>query len=144
MKFNWGTGIVIYFLFFAVCMTTAVVATYSHPPQMVQNDYYTLDLNYQDRIEKKQNTATLAALPTLRFDVDRKVIQLQWPAGMTAQSGTVHCYRSSTMHDDITTPFANISEMDIPADGFMCGRWHVELDWIADGKAYFWETVFVR
>ncbi|MEO6760132.1 MAG: FixH family protein [Saprospiraceae bacterium] len=144
MKFNWGTGIVIFFVFFAVCMTSAVVATYNHPPQLMQEDYYALDLSYQERMEKKQNAAALSVFPTVRFDGANKLLQVKWPDGMIALSGTVHCYRSSTTQDDVTIPVKNTSELLIPADGFMPGRWHAELDWLADGKKYFWETTFVR
>ena len=144
MKFNWGTGIVIFFVFFTVCMTSAVVATYKHPPQLVQDDYYALDLSYQERMEKKQNAATLSVPPRVHFDGPSKMLQVKWPDGMTAQSGTVHCYRSSTTHDDVSIPVENKPELQIPAAGFAPGRWHVELDWVAEGKKYFWETTFVR
>ena len=144
MTFNWGTGIVIFFILFAVSMTLAVVATTRHPPQLMQKDYYALDLNYQARLDKKQNAATLATPPTMHFDATGSSIQVQLPAGMTAQSGTVHCYRSATTQEDLTTPFANVAALRIPADGFTPGRWHVELDWTADGKPYFWETVLIK
>ncbi len=144
MKFNWGTGIVIFFSFFAICMTSAVVATYSHPPQLMQTDYYALDLTYQDRLEKKQHAAALAVLPTVDFDAAKTSLLVRFPEGMQAQSGTVHCYRSATTRDDLTTPFALTSEVSIPAGEFLAGRWHVELDWMADGRKYFWETVLVK
>lgn len=63
---NWGTGIVIFFVFFALSMISLVVATTRHPPQLVQKDYYALDLNYQAHLEKKQNMATLGTQPQVR------------------------------------------------------------------------------
>ncbi len=144
MKFNWGTGIVIFFILFATSMTLAVVATTRHPPQLMKKDYYALDLSYQERMDKKQNTANLATPPAARFDATGSTIQVSMPAGMTAQNGTVNCYRSSTAHDDISTPFGNVTALSIPADKFAPGRWHVELDWTAtDGKKYFWETAVI-
>ncbi len=144
MKFNWGTGIVIFFLLFATSMTLAVVATTRHPPQLMQSDYYALDLAYQERLEKKLNAAGLAVPPTITFDAAKKALLVQLPAGMPAQSGTVHCYRSATTRDDLSTPFTHVSEIRIAANDFLPGRWHVELDWVAEGKKYFWETVLVK
>lgn len=144
MKFNWGTGVTLFFIFFATCMTLAVVATTRHPPQLMQKDYYALDLNYQARLDKKQNAAGLAVPPTVRFDATDQSIRVQLPAGMAAQSGNVHCYRSATTQEDLIIPFANVTALSIPADGFTPGRWHVELDWQADGKPYFWETTLTK
>jgi len=144
MKFNWGTGIVLFFIFFAVSMISLVVATTRYPPQLVQKDYYALDLNYQERLEKKQNTATLSAMPRVHFDANAQKIQVKFPEGMTAQSGTAKCYRSATTREDVSAPIVNTSMLDIPAVGFTAGRWHVELDWEdADGKKYFWETAIL-
>ena len=144
MKFNWGTGILIFFILFAVSMTSAVIATTRHPPQMVQKDYYALDLNYQEHLEKKQNAAALPASPEVRFNAGQKAIAVRFPDGMTAQSGTAKCYRSITTSDDVTTKIENTASLDIPAEGFAAGRWHVELDWqTADGKKFYWETAIV-
>ena len=141
---NWGTGIVIFFSFFAISMVSLVVATAKHPPQMVQKDYYALDLNYQERLDKKQNTAALTARPQVRFDAAAQVVRVNFPEGMTAQSGTAKCYRSSTTREDFSTAIENTSVLEIPATGLTPGRWHVELDWTAaDGKSYFWETAVV-
>ncbi len=143
MKFNWGTGVTLFFIFFAVSMIAAVVATTRHPPQMVQKDYYSLDLNYQERLEKKQNTAMLAVMPKVHFDAAAQNIQVQFPEGMTAKNGLAKCYRSATTRDDFSTKIENTSVLDIPAGSLQSGRWHIELDWeTADGKKYFWETAF--
>ncbi len=144
MKFNWGTGIVIFFIFFAVSMISLVVATTRYPPQLVQKDYYSLDLNYQERLEKKQNTATLTAAPLVHFDATAKKIKVKFPEGMTAQTGTAKCYRSATTREDFLTKIENATTLEIPTEGLTAGRWHVELDWeTTDGKKYFWETAFV-
>ncbi|MDO8367210.1 MAG: FixH family protein [Saprospiraceae bacterium] len=144
MKFNWGTGIVIFFIFFAVSMISLVVATTRYPPQLMQKDYYALDLNYQERLEKKQNTAMLTALPIVDFDAAAKKIRVKFPEGMAAQSGTAKCYRSATTREDFSATIANTTLLNIPAEGLTAGRWHVELDWLAaDGKKYFWETALV-
>lgn len=141
MKFTWGTGITIFFIFFATSMVLAVVATTRHPPQLMQKDYYALDLNYQAHLEKKQNAAALATPPELHFEAAAQTIRVTLPVGMTALHGTAKCYRSVTTHDDVSTDMENTSALDIPTAGFAPGRWHVELDWeAADGKKYFWET----
>jgi hypothetical protein len=141
---NWGTGIVIFFSFFAISMISAVVATTRHAPQLVQKDYYALDINYQQRLEKKQNAATLVTEPQVRLDRASNMLQVAFPEGMTA-TGNVKCYRSITTHDDVNSKIENAQNLNIPADQFSTGRWHVELDWEDNsGKAYYWETTFTK
>ncbi|HND89029.1 MAG TPA: FixH family protein [Saprospiraceae bacterium] len=141
---NWGTGIVIFFSLFAVSMIAAVVATTKHPPQMVQKDYYNLDLNYQAHLEKKQHTSALPVPPSARYEANAQTVVFQLPEGMIAQSGTVKCYRSATTHDDVVLKLEQTGSIAVPAQDFAAGRWHLEADWVAaDGTPYFWESTFL-
>ena len=63
MKLNWGTGIAMVYITFAVSMVGVVFASRKHDPGLVQKDYYELDLNYQDRLERKQHAAALTEKP---------------------------------------------------------------------------------
>lgn len=142
---NWGTAIVIFFSFFAISMVSAVIATTRHPPQMVQKDYYALDLNYQAHLEKKQRTAALPVLPTVHYAAEKGAVEVVFPEDMQVRDGQIKCYRSVTTRDDVTIPLSNSSAYSIPAAHFAAGRWRVELDWTdAQGNAYFWETFFVK
>ena len=60
MKFNWGTGIALAYGIFALSMVGVVFASRKHDPGLVQKNYYDLDLNYQARMDKKQNAWALA------------------------------------------------------------------------------------
>ncbi|MCC7464740.1 MAG: FixH family protein [Saprospiraceae bacterium] len=144
MKFNWGTGIVIFFTLFASSMIFAVVSTTKYPPQLVQKDYYALDLNYQDRLERKQNAAAMAVMPKVAYDAASKSIQASLPEGMVANKGAIKCFRSATTREDVTASLENASSVDVPAGAMTSGRWHAELEWeTTDGKKYFWETTLM-
>ncbi|GAB4492102.1 MAG: FixH family protein [Saprospiraceae bacterium] len=139
MKFNWGTGIALVYGLFALSMVGAVFASQRYKPRLMQKNYYELDLNYQERLNKKQNTASLAELPKVRFQAQTGVISIQFPAEMQA-NGSAKLYRSATMQDDFLVKIEGKNTLDIPAQNLATGRWHVELDWETDGKGYFWET----
>jgi nitrogen fixation protein FixH len=142
---NWGTGIIIFFSLFAISMISAVVATTRHAPQLVQKDYYALDINYQQHLEKKQNASNLSSEPQVRLDRETNILQITFPEGMTARSGNAKCYRSITTQDDVNTKIENVQTLNVPTDQFSAGRWHVELDWEdALGKPYFWQTTFSK
>ena len=143
MKFNWGTGIALFYGIFALSMVGVVFASRRHDPGLMQKNYYDLDLNYQARLDKKQNAANLAELPTVRFDASVKIVGVNFPTGMNASSGSAKLYRSATTRDDFSVKIENANPLEIPAANMASGRWHVELDWEADGKAYFYESVVV-
>lgn len=143
MKFNWGTGIALAYGIFALSMVGVVFASRKHDPGLVQKNYYDLDLNYQARMDKKQNTSALAKLPQAHFNTSGQTISVQFPPGMNVSGGSAKLYRSATTRDDFSVKIENTNALEIPAASLANGRWHVELDWEAGGKGYFWETVVV-
>jgi len=106
---------------------------------MVQKDYYALDMNYQERLERKQNAAALTEAPQVRFDAASQKIRVQFSD--MARSGTAKCFRPATTRDDFSTKIENTTVLDIPTEGLAAGRWNVELEWENEsGKKFFWET----
>lgn len=142
MKFNWGNGIALVYGLFALTMIFTVIRTRSYDPGLVQNDYYNLDLNYQERLEKKQNTARLPEGIQVRFDAVAQVVRVQFPVAAGAPIGSVKCYRSMTVKDDMLLEVNANSDgqMVIPADRMASGLWHLEVDWQAGGTKYFQEA----
>ena len=143
MKFNWGTGIVLAYAAFVILMIGMVIATSRQDPGLMQKDYYELDLNYQARLNKKQNAGALMVAPTVRFDLEGKSVEVALPAEMSGATGTAKCYRSSTTGEDFITNIEHNNNLSIPAAHLTPGRWHIELDWESGGKAYFYETTFI-
>jgi hypothetical protein len=140
---NWGTGIIIFFTVFATTMITAVVRSTYYAPQMVQKDYYNLDLNYQDRMQRKQNMAASLVVPKTQFDAAAGVLRIVFPADLAATTGTAKCFRNSTTKEDVHINFDSTDSVAIPMLGKSSGRWYLEVEWTAaDRISYFWETVF--
>jgi nitrogen fixation protein FixH len=143
MKFNWGTGIALVYGLFAVTMIAVVLRSRSHDPGLVSKDYYNLDLNYQDHMDKKHNTARLDVGVQAEYDAVKQVIRLRFPEVAGAPTGKVKCFRSSTVRDDLFLDIKTGAEgfMEIPADRLVPGRWHIEVDWQAQSTPYFNEAV---
>jgi nitrogen fixation protein FixH len=143
MKFSWGTGIALVYVVFATFLIGMLIRSHHYDPGLVEQDYYNLDLNYQARLEKKQNAGQMAVSPTVQFDADAKSVQVTFPADMPQATGTAKCYRSATTQEDFSTSIEHSNSLRIPADKLTPGRWHIELDWEANGKPYFYETTFI-
>jgi nitrogen fixation protein FixH len=139
MKFNWGTGIALVYGVFVVGMVGAVLASTKHNPGLVQDDYYKLDLNYQEHFDKKQNAANLEGGLPIRFEADQNRIKIDFPERLGAPSGKVKLFRSATLSDDKFIDITPDEKGDfyIPTDGFYGGLWNIEVDWAAGGTAFF-------
>ncbi len=142
MKLNWGSGIAFAYLAFALGMVGVVFASRQHDPGLVQKDYYDLDLNYQDRLERKQNTAGLNRPPQVMYAATDKKVAVRFPDGMDAAAGTAKFYRSATTKDDFSVKFENGQPLSVSAENMFPGRWHVEMEWEVSGTKYFWESAF--
>jgi hypothetical protein len=143
MKFNWGTGIALAYATFALGMIALVFASRRHDPGLMQKDYYSLDLNYQARLEGKQNAAALQVSPFVLVLRPEKSLSVRLPDGMETALGAAKFYRSTTVEDDFSVKIENGQPLQVSTTTMASGRWHVELEWEAAGKKYFWETAVV-
>jgi nitrogen fixation protein FixH len=142
MKLNWGAGIAIFYVTFATVMVMVVVASTKYDPGLVQKDYYALDLNYQHRLNGKQNTAKLATRPYAEMRAQENSVYLHLPPDMEPASGNIRCYRGASTRDDFRVSMEPGQKPVIPTAGLAPGRWHAEVEWTAGQQYYFWETVF--
>jgi nitrogen fixation protein FixH len=139
---NWGTSIALFFTVFAISMVSAVIASTKHAPQLIQKDYYALDLHYQARLEQKQHTNALAAPPRLAVDHDQQKLLIYMPVEATIQKGTLKCYRSATTANDVVISIKDSTDrVEVSTQNWPQGRWHIEVEWDSPaGVSYFWET----
>ncbi|MBL7804501.1 MAG: FixH family protein [Saprospiraceae bacterium] len=143
MKLNWGTGIALVYAAFALSMLGVVFASRRHNVRLVQKDYYALDLNYQERLERKQNAASLPQDLGVVFNRDEKSVLFQFPSDLGQPSGKIKFAQAAEGTDDFTIDVSAESngQMKVPTDQLPQGRWHVEVIWDAGGRKFYKETV---
>jgi len=81
-------------------MIALVFASRQHDPGLMQKDYYALDLNYQDRLDRKQNAAKLSRPPQVQVAAAEQSLTIQFPDSMNNVLDSAKFYRSSTVKDD--------------------------------------------
>jgi hypothetical protein len=142
MKFNWGTGIFAFYGLFMIAMLTAVFASGNYKPNLVQKDYYALDINYQQRLDAKNRAFSLSVKPVARFENGFLIIEM--PQEALPQSGSILIYRGSNDQPDVVRPVvaAPVQRVAMP-DDVASGKWHVDLLWNSDGADYYVETSVV-
>lgn len=140
---NWGTAITVFYISFAVSIVGAVFASRKHAPIMVSKDYYNLDLQYQQRMQKKINAASLSVGVKSHYDASQKTAVLTFPVDAGQPAGIIRLICPSNPDADFNVPVqtdekGNMSVVIPAGNGSL---WRMESEWAAGGKEYFHEGV---
>ncbi len=141
---NWGTKIFISFVLFAAFILFMVVRAFQENFDLVAEDYYAQEINYQQKLQQKANFEKLA--DKVEFTQDGGVIEIVFPASHQPE-GKIHFYHPSRkLFDkrfDIDLDTENkqlVSRKDLVA-----GQYRVNITWQSDGKEYFQqERLFIQ
>jgi hypothetical protein len=146
MKFNWGTGIAIFYTAFVAAMISVVVKSCHHKSDLVKEDYYQLDLDYEDHRQKKENSKMLAQNISIEYDQSTRLLSLSFPETMTEIAGDIHLFRPSDKNMDFHYPIDLLEEnkVELSLDkGTASGLWQVKLDWSGDGISYYTKSEII-
>ena len=97
---NWGYRIVLAFVLFMTFIVSMVVYISSKGADLVAEDYYTQEVNYQDIIDAKSNS--LVIKDQLKIIQDGEKIVLLFPEEVNQNvEGTVHFYHPQKQDKDV-------------------------------------------
>lgn len=146
MKFNWGTGIALFYIIFAASLVAVVIKSTHYDHSLVVDDYYQKDLDYQQHYEKLANSQALAEDVHIKLTgAEKHEIQLSFPKDMKGIGGQLHFMRPSNKSKDFTLEIKldEGNELKLPANEMLPGLWKVQVDWKVGGKSYYKEQVLV-
>jgi hypothetical protein len=146
IKWNWGTGIFIFIVFFMAACIAFLIYTHNQDWSLVEEDYYPKELRHEEKLVKMRNVSALTG--QFRIAMEPSGLIIGFPADFrgSAMTGTVQIYRPSDEKLDIVLPVVLDSSlsMSIPASRLFHGKYVVKADWSANGKEYYLEKeVFV-
>ncbi|TGV02649.1 FixH family protein [Flavivirga rizhaonensis] len=143
MKINWGTGIVIAFIGFIsfimyFIITMNVDDAYDY--DLVTEDYYAEELEYQKDIDKLKNAKHLNENITYKKSVEGLIISFPNNIDFKKITGNVFLYRPSNKHLDFETTISlSKPTLLIPDNRLVDGRWNIKIDWQYNGKSYLFK-----
>ena len=143
MKLNWGTGIVLAFigfiafiLYFVINMITN--EKYNH--DLVTEDYYKAELEYQNDIDKETNSKLLSQSITYKKTDEGLVVYFPEDLQPEKIEGKLFLYRPSNKQLDFETTLSlSKSHLLIPDNRLVDGRWNIKIDWQYNGKSYLFK-----
>jgi hypothetical protein len=144
---NWGKAIVIVLAGFAVFIVSLVVLMYRQNIDLVADDYYMQELEFQQKIDRSNNLAALDGKLKVTFEGSKMLINLPEVLHGVSVSGKISMYRPSNAIFDFSEHFENITTGQIPLDvsKALKGKWEVKLDFVAEGvEYYFTEKLYLQ
>ena len=146
MKFTWGMGIItaiIGFICFIMYMVVTMTTNEAYRHDLVTEEYYKKELDFQVRLDKEINAGKLTENITLKKTY--KGVEIQFPKNMefSGIQGKMFLYRPSNKQLDFELPLSmSSSQLLVPDNRLVGGRWNIEIDWTHQGQSYFYKKEF--
>lgn len=148
-KFNWGTGIFLFYSAFVIFMLSLVFMAMQQDIQLVTENYYTKGVDFQSQINEQNNVAALKEKPTVK-QLENGNVEIKFPISDASQiKGEIAFFRPSDKDLDFTIPIQLKKESNqIITQKIEHGLWKVKLSWTEDDetgndKKFYQETVLV-
>ena len=141
MKINWGYSLFIVIILFLGGMGALVYITFQHKINLVNKDYYPLEIDYQQMINRKSNTMILKEKPSFKYINDKCVITFPDNFTFSEVTGEIQFYRPSDFEDDviISLNLSNTGEQTYSTTELLQGNYIVKINWNYLEKDYYQE-----
>ena len=141
MKLNWGTGIAIFYISFMAIMLFMVYRSTFENRDLVMEDYYQKDLEYQSHLDRISNAKKLPVDLKITKEAEQ-YIRFSFPKDLKTIKGTVLFYRPSDKKQDVSLGIKVNQENDFvfPISKLQKGGWRVKVDWEGDDVPFYKEV----
>ena len=143
MKISWGTGIVlalVAFISFILGLVITMTTNKKLDHDLVVEEYYKQELNFQNQLDKEQNARLLAE--DIRVEKTAEGFQVLFPEDLDFSKikGEMFLYRPSNKQLDFEMPVSLSSQtLLVPDNRLVDGRWNMEIDWEYQEESYFFQ-----
>ncbi|WP_417609408.1 FixH family protein [Owenweeksia hongkongensis] len=145
MKFNWGTGIALTLVLFAMLMGFMVYKAMQQDFDLVSEEYYADELVYQDIINQKTNALKLDGRAKLQM-MDEQVF-LMLPADLDGKikSFEVQMYHEQEADNDFNFEKKSTTENQfaVPFKTVSTGKWIAKVKLNCEGVDYYFDPEIV-
>lgn len=147
IKGNWAFYVAAFYIFFVICLVAFVFWTTFHNEELVDKNYYDLELKYQEQIDRVERTHNLKE--QIKFVSTNNVIMLSFPKidNFNNMNGSIHFFRPSNSKLDFKSKFQLDSSYTLvySTDKMERGLWKIKVNWfISDSSYYNEETVLLN
>ena len=133
---NWGWRITIVYSLFALTMIGAVIYSTTLDVNLVEEDYYEKEVNYQQVINKKENALRDSA--TFDVAVVGDSVVIHFPTAVA--QGKIYFIRAADVNNDKKFDLKVLNgKQAFSKDLFKAGSYNLQIDWKGESADYYWE-----
>ncbi len=135
---DWGKGIFLTILaFVALIMGMVVFSVRMDGIELVTENYYEEEINYQDRIDNSTSANALDR-EVISFNAQSTILILDLPVGT---KGELQFFRpsDSSLDQEIKLDVNQAGMTNVPLKGLKPGFWKIQLKWEENGVDYYQE-----
>jgi len=137
MKFNWGTGILIFLILFLAACTAFIIFAMSQDVNLVHKDYYEKGVDYTDKMNTDARSTQFSDKIQIDYNDEYLLIDFEDSLVANIDSGKVLLYRPSNSNQDVLFPMTfSESVIKIPKENLITGRYILKLSWYSEGIKY--------
>ena len=138
---NWGKGIILSFILFAVFIGVLATVCLRQDISLVSKNYYQEELAYQQQIERMNNTNRLDQKPEITVSGD--ILEIQFDLFSAVEEGEVKLFRPSDVRFDkqfiLKVSMETSQRFDVSS--LPKGMYRAKMQWTMNGKEYFIENI---
>ena len=142
-KISWPTGIILAlsaFIIFILSFVYKATFMQEYDHHLVSDDYYKDELNYQQEIDKLNNSAALKEDVTLTKVAEGLLIKFPAEFDPEKITGTISFQRPSNDKIDFQLPIKlTTANYLISNNNLVEGRWNVKIEWTINGNTYLFK-----
>ena len=133
---NWGNRIVLVFVLFAAFILYMVVQAFNQNYDLVAEDYYAQEINYQQKLDQKTNLEKLEK--RVSVSMEKQSVVLSFPSDQKP-TGEIYFYHPSQKLFDqkIAISMDSQNRQFVDRSDLIAGNYRVNITWKSDGKEYF-------
>ncbi len=145
---NWGAKLTLVIVVFIALMAMMVVYSFRQDLNMVTDNYYEKDLQYQQQIEKIKNTRSLIEKPQVLYRSTDKIVSITFPERINNDiEGEIQLFRPSDhkMDKSYKISLDEYGRQLIHVSALSRGEWYVKLMWTDQHDEFYDEVkIFIR
>jgi hypothetical protein len=146
-KMNWGHGILIVIIVFLAGMLGMVFYASMQTNEMIDDQYYQKELEFQSVIDAQQNLLNLSENNLVSQGLTEVIITFPQGSYEKLEQGTIELIRNDDQQKDVQIAVQpnGYAHRTIPKSSLSKGMYKARIKWTSDGRPYYKEeNVYVE
>jgi len=146
MKFNWGTGILVFLILFLSASAVFIFFAMRQDVNLVHEDYYEQGVDYSAQMDVNARSMEYVDSINTYLEDGMFVVDFKSSLVLSIDSGSLLMFRPSNSSLDFNMPFDQMeSSLKIPRSNLVTGRYILKLSWYSKGLKYeIDETIYIE